>query len=110
MALVDKLRDMINNFLNNGTAEDKVRVMAEEELDDALEQLRPELRKKIDTAVKGAMDRLNVDFVIDEKEIRQILTSKTVEIIEEDESEEIQGTIVERLCEQLKESKFLVKG
>ena len=109
MSLRDKVKEAVDQFFSNGEAlEKRIVAMASEEIDEALEELRPGIRKKIDEALDLTMRTIKVEsIIVDAEKVRGLLSDQIETIIEEDEDETIAELLSEKLYKELKETTLL---
>ena len=106
---VDSLRKKINNFLNGGDAQDKVDGIFREEMDQALEEVRPEIADICKTSVRAAIIDLKTDGILfDKKKLASMLNDELENAMDHWE-EEIKEAMADVLVAEIKTSRILPK-
>ena len=108
-SLVDGLRKTVNEFLSGGNAEAQVERAFEQEMDTALEEVRPEIQEICKTSIRTALDSISTKGVMLNEELITRLMNDEVEQMFSIYDNEIEASLAESLLAELKNVKILPK-
>lgn len=107
-SLSDSIRDRINEWLNPNQVNDRIEMVFNEELEEAIENVRPEIKNICQESVKKLFDQFSANDLIFNKDIiKDKLNEQLIEAMDY-WSDEIKETLYELLDAELKESKIKI--
>ena len=107
--ITNTLRDKINSFLNSGDIDAKLNRVIDEEMESAIEAVRPEIVKICEDCVNDAVKQIKLQkHIIDPDVIKGMLNDELSNAMDTWE-DEIHETMMEVLIEELKTSSIIPK-
>lgn len=105
--ITNTLRDKINSFLNGGNIDKHINEVIDEEMGNAIESVRPEIKKICEDGVKDAITQIKLKkTIIDPKLITSMLNDELSNAMDTWE-DEIHEAMMGVLLDELKNSSIL---